>query len=80
MMYYYTCPRFLEARQEQLESPEFQSKIEPYRDMMAVMSYYTGRNLSTPEDIFYIDNLFQAEVSIGCIEWTPIRPSRDWRG
>lgn len=64
MMYYYTCPRFLEARREELQSARFQSKMEPYRDMMAVMSYYTGRNLTTPEDVFYIDNLFQAEVSI----------------
>ncbi|XP_077286082.1 venom acid phosphatase Acph-1-like [Arctopsyche grandis] len=61
MMYYYTCPRFLEARTEELNSPRFQTKIEPYKDMMDVMGYYTGRNLTTPEEVFYIDNLFQAE-------------------
>jgi len=61
MMYYYTCPRFLEARLEELHSPKFQKLLEPYKDLFEKMSYYTGRNLTKPEEIFYIDNLFQAE-------------------
>lgn len=64
MLYYYTCPRFLEARLDELHSPKFQKLLEPYKGLFEKMSYYTGRNLTTPEEIFYIDNLFQAEVIV----------------
>lgn len=63
-MYYYTCPRFNEARTELLESLEFREKLDEYKDVFEEISKYVGKNLTTPEEIFYLDNLFQAEVSI----------------
>lgn len=49
------------------ELPEVKKWIEPYESFYSYLSDKTGTNITTPEDVFFLDNLFQTLVSI-CLQ------------
>ncbi|GBP59748.1 Venom acid phosphatase Acph-1 [Eumeta japonica] len=65
LLYWYFCPRYLWLRNRMYERPEVQQKLKPYDNLYKKLSEYTKTNISTPEDVFYLDNLFQAEANVG---------------
>uniref|UniRef100_A0A1B0CVJ6 Putative lysosomal & prostatic acid phosphatase n=1 Tax=Lutzomyia longipalpis TaxID=7200 RepID=A0A1B0CVJ6_LUTLO len=46
------CPRYHEAVEEVLKSPEVESQIAPYVDMMKELTEITGLEIKTPDDLF----------------------------
>ncbi|XP_034828972.1 prostatic acid phosphatase-like [Maniola hyperantus] len=65
LLYYYNCPRYLHLRAKVYRSPEVQKWLKPYESLFNFLSLKTGTNISTPEDVFYLDNLFQALANVG---------------
>lgn len=45
------------------EKPEIKKWLEPHEGLFKYMSKHTGTNITTPEDVFNLDNLFQTLVS-----------------
>ncbi|XP_045511267.1 venom acid phosphatase Acph-1-like [Colias croceus] len=64
-MYYYNCPRYLQLRDKVYASPEFQKRMIPYEGLYKYLSIKTKTNITTPEDVFYLDNLFQTLENVG---------------
>lgn len=62
LLYWYNCPRYLWLRNKVYQEPEVKLKIQQYQKLFAELSKRTGTNITTPEDVFYLDNLFQALV------------------
>lgn len=74
LLYWYNCPRYIWLRNKVYQEPEVKLKIQQYQKLFTELSKRTGTNITTPEDVFYLDNLFQALVrklrtnmSIDCI-------------
>ncbi|XP_047545208.1 prostatic acid phosphatase-like [Vanessa atalanta] len=65
LLYYYNCPRYLELRQQVYNLPEVQKKLKPYEGLFKFLTIKTGTDISVPEDVFYLDNLFQTLANIG---------------
>lgn len=63
LLYYYNCPHYLDVRKQVYNSPEVQKKLKPYEGLFKFLTIKTGANISTPEDVFFLDNLFQTLVS-----------------
>lgn len=63
LLYWYHCPRYLYLRNKVYEEPEVKLRIQPYQTLFTELSRRTGTNITHPEDVFYLDNLFQALVS-----------------
>lgn len=59
------CPRYLDEYNKLLESSEYKKEIEQYIDFMNELTKYTGKNISTPLDIYYIYHTLMAEYSMG---------------
>lgn len=62
-MYYYNCPRYLKLKDAVNDYPEFQPKVKSYEGLFNFISSQTGTNITTPDDVFFLDNLFQTLVS-----------------
>ncbi|CAH2104858.1 unnamed protein product [Euphydryas editha] len=65
LLYYYNCPRYHDLRKQVYNSPEIQKKFKPYEGLLKLLTIKTGANISTPEDVFYLDNLFQTLANVG---------------
>ncbi|KAL4715193.1 hypothetical protein ACJJTC_012240 [Scirpophaga incertulas] len=65
LLYWYWCPRYLWLRDQIYEYPEMKALIKPYEKLFSYMSEHTGRNITKPEDVFYLDNLFQTLENVG---------------
>ncbi|CAH2265211.1 prostatic acid phosphatase-like [Pararge aegeria] len=65
LLYYYNCPRYLKLREKVYGLPEVQKLIKPYESLFKYLSLKTGTNITTLEDVFYLDNLFQTLANVG---------------
>lgn len=65
LLYYYNCPRYLQLRDSTYSLPEVQTWLKPYEGLFKFLSTKTGTNITTPEDVFYLDNLFQTLENVG---------------
>lgn len=63
--YWYNCPRYLWLRNQMYKMPDIQKRLKNYQDLFKTLSEYTKTNITTPEDVFYLDNLFQALANVG---------------
>ncbi|XP_026329947.1 venom acid phosphatase Acph-1-like isoform X2 [Hyposmocoma kahamanoa] len=65
LLYWYNCPRYLWLRNKVYKEPEVKLRIKPYQALFTELGRRTGTNITTPEDVFYLDNLFQALENVG---------------
>lgn len=65
LLYYYNCPHYLDVRKQVYNLPEVQKKLKPYERLFKFLTIKTGANISTPEDVFFLDNLFQTLANVG---------------
>ncbi|KAI4477258.1 hypothetical protein M0804_012848 [Polistes exclamans] len=59
------CPRYLDEYNKVLESSEFKQESEQYKDLQIELTKYTGKDISTPWDIYYMYHTLMAEYSMG---------------
>ncbi|KAI5632820.1 histidine phosphatase superfamily (branch 2) domain-containing protein [Phthorimaea operculella] len=64
LLYWYNCPRYLALRNKVYEEPEVAASIQTYNELFKYLSNKTKTDIDTPEDVFYLSNLFQALNSI----------------
>ncbi|KAJ2944615.1 hypothetical protein O0L34_g3970 [Tuta absoluta] len=64
LLYWYNCPRYLSLRDKVYEQPEVKASIQTYNELFEYLSNRTSTDIDTPEDVFYLSNLFQALESI----------------
>ncbi|XP_059059431.1 venom acid phosphatase Acph-1-like [Achroia grisella] len=65
LLYWYYCPRYLWLRNQVYNFPEVKKWLKPYQKLFTYLTENAGRNITTPEDVFFIDNLFQALENVG---------------
>lgn len=65
LLYWYNCPRYLWLRDQVYDEPELKDMVQPYQSLFTYLSEKTGNNITTPEDVFYLDNLFQTLDNVG---------------
>uniref|UniRef100_A0AAU6PBP9 acid phosphatase n=1 Tax=Comana monomorpha TaxID=1555636 RepID=A0AAU6PBP9_9NEOP len=65
LLYWYNCEQYLALRNKIYGLPEVRKWIESYDDLFVYLSEHTITNVTTPEDVFYLDNLFQAMENVG---------------
>ncbi|XP_028029190.1 prostatic acid phosphatase-like [Bombyx mandarina] len=65
LLYYYNCPRYIALRDETASLPEIQDLLAPYKDLFQYLEQHTKTNITTSEDVFYLDNLFQTLRNVG---------------
>ncbi|XP_075992077.1 venom acid phosphatase Acph-1-like [Anticarsia gemmatalis] len=65
LLYWYNCPRYLQLRSKMYEEPEVQAWLEPYKGLFAYLRQNSGANITTCEDVFFMDNLFQTLKNVG---------------
>lgn len=61
-MYWYNCPLYLKLRNDVYNEPQVVEWIKAHQDLFDYLQKQTGTNITTPEDVFYLDNLFQTLV------------------
>lgn len=65
LLYWYNCPRYLWLRNRMYDLPEVKQWVDPYRGLFEYLQNHTRTNITTTEDVFYLDNLFQALENVG---------------
>ncbi|CAH2265213.1 venom acid phosphatase Acph-1-like [Pararge aegeria] len=60
LLYFDHCTWYNHLKYKVYEIPPIRNIIDSYRDMFKILSVETGRNITTPEEVFFLDNLFQA--------------------
>ncbi|XP_023954747.1 prostatic acid phosphatase-like [Bicyclus anynana] len=65
LLYYYNCPRYLRLREKVYALPEILELRKPYESLFKYLTLKTGTNITTLEDVFYLDNLFQTLGNVG---------------
>ncbi|XP_026738505.1 venom acid phosphatase Acph-1-like [Trichoplusia ni] len=65
LLYWYNCPVYLKLRDKSYELPNVKKQIDPYRPLFEFLSNKTGTNVTKPEEVFFIDNLFQTLSNVG---------------
>ncbi|KAK2588038.1 hypothetical protein KPH14_004108 [Odynerus spinipes] len=55
------CPRYLNEYNQVLELPEVKEELAAFDDMNAKLTELTGKNISTPLDMYYLYHTFVAE-------------------
>ncbi|CAG9099888.1 unnamed protein product [Plutella xylostella] len=65
LLYWYNCPSYLQARDEVYTRPEVRAETAQYQDLFEYLTRQTGTNISTTEDVFFLDNLFQTLNNVG---------------
>ncbi|CAH3836012.1 unnamed protein product [Pieris brassicae] len=65
------CPRYLRLKDELYQLPEIESYLMSSQDLFKTLSKNTGSNITVPEDVFFLDNLFQAlnNVNVSTPKW-----------
>lgn len=58
------CPRYLNEYDKVLEIPEIKEELAGFDDMNAKLTELTGKNISTPWDMYYLYHTFMAESSM----------------
>ncbi|CAK1549738.1 unnamed protein product [Leptosia nina] len=71
MLHFVNCPRWEEAKDEVYTMPDVKRYLNESQEFFRLLSQYTKSDISTPEDVFYLDNLFQTlnNVDIQTPEW-----------
>ncbi|VVC90344.1 unnamed protein product [Leptidea sinapis] len=65
-LYYYQCQRYLRLREKVYVSPEFEEQMKPYEGLYKYLNkMFPASNITTSEDVFYLDNLVQALENVG---------------
>ncbi|CAB3231241.1 unnamed protein product [Arctia plantaginis] len=65
LMYWYNCPRYLSLKDQMYGKPEIKKWLDPYEGLFKYMTEHAGTNITTPEDVFNLDNLFQTLSNVG---------------
>ncbi|XP_026757466.2 venom acid phosphatase Acph-1-like [Galleria mellonella] len=65
LLYWYYCPRYLWLRNQVYSFPEVKKWLKPYQNLFTYLTEKAGKNITTPEDVFFLDNLFQALENVG---------------
>ncbi|XP_052747269.1 venom acid phosphatase Acph-1 isoform X2 [Bicyclus anynana] len=65
LLYFDTCSLYKTLRERIYDIPTIHDTIDSYRDLFKTLSVETGRNITTPEEVFFLDNLFQAMENVG---------------
>ncbi|XP_022116393.1 venom acid phosphatase Acph-1-like [Pieris rapae] len=68
---YFNCPRYVRLKDELYQLPEIESYLKSSQDLLKTLSENTGSNISVPEDVFILDNLFQTlnNVNVSTPKW-----------
>ncbi|XP_047507048.1 venom acid phosphatase Acph-1-like [Pieris napi] len=68
---FYNCPRYLRLKNELYKLPEIESYLKSSQDLFKFLSKNTGSNITVPEDVFFLDNLFQTlnNVNVPTPKW-----------
>ncbi|XP_067647607.1 venom acid phosphatase Acph-1-like isoform X2 [Eurosta solidaginis] len=66
------CPRYFEALEEVLDSPNVKAEIAPYLNMLNELTTLTGMNIVQPEDVqsLYLTLLAEQEFGLQLPQWT----------
>lgn len=59
------CPLYLAEYDRVLKSPQGQSELSKYNNFMQQLTEWTGKNISTAWDMFYLYHALMAEYSLG---------------
>ncbi|XP_076687426.1 venom acid phosphatase [Andrena cerasifolii] len=59
------CPLYLAEYDRVLQSPQGQKELSKYSNFMQQLTEWTGKNISTPWDMFYVYHTLMAEYSLG---------------
>lgn len=59
------CPLYLIEYDKALESPEGQRELSKFSELMDKLTKWTGKNISTPWDMYYLYHTLMAEYSYG---------------
>ncbi|XP_045766165.1 venom acid phosphatase Acph-1-like [Maniola jurtina] len=65
LAYFETCDRYKQLLKKVYDIPAIGKIIESYGDLFKILSAKTGRKITTPEEVFFLDNLFQATENVG---------------
>ncbi|XP_028155951.1 venom acid phosphatase Acph-1-like [Ostrinia furnacalis] len=65
LLYWYNCPEYLKLRNKVYDYPDFKMLVSPYENLFKYLTTHTGNNITNPEEVFYLDNLFQALENVG---------------
>ncbi|KAM3962723.1 prostatic acid phosphatase [Aphomia sociella] len=65
LLYWYHCPRYIWLRNKAYDDPEVKKWLLPYKNLFSYLTEKAGKNITTPEDVFFLDNLFQALENVG---------------
>lgn len=83
MIYFFIC-RYASEYDRVLESPEGQKALSKYSDLMKNLTVWSGKNISTPWDMYYLYHTLMAEYSMDLIlpDWAyTVFPNGDlWNG
>lgn len=61
-MYWYNCPLYIKLRNDVYDEPKVAEWIQPYKELFQYLEKHTGNNITNPEEVFFLDNLFQTLV------------------
>nr|XP_026487653.1 venom acid phosphatase Acph-1-like [Vanessa tameamea] len=65
LLHFSNCPRYDELKNSVYEVPALSNAISSYENLFEVLSAKTGTNIETPENVFFLDNLFQTLNNTG---------------
>ncbi|XP_069362120.1 venom acid phosphatase Acph-1-like [Maniola hyperantus] len=65
LVYFENCDRHKQLLKKVYDIPAIREIIESYGDLFKLLSAKTGRKITTPDEVFFLDNLFQATENVG---------------
>ncbi|XP_050362292.1 venom acid phosphatase Acph-1-like [Nymphalis io] len=65
LLHFNNCPRYEELKNKIYELPALRTVISSYENLFEVLSAKTGATIKTPENVFFLDNLFQTLNNTG---------------
>ncbi|XP_026757464.2 venom acid phosphatase Acph-1-like isoform X2 [Galleria mellonella] len=71
LLYEENCPRYKQEKERILKAFIEEGFLVPYRDFFHKISQMTGTNFSTPQDAYYLNNLFliQDDIKVANPKW-----------
>lgn len=62
-----TCPSYVAEYDRVLQTPQVSSQLSKYSDFMKQLTQWTGKNISTVWDMYYLYHTLMAEYSMGYV-------------
>nr|XP_053625206.1 venom acid phosphatase Acph-1-like isoform X1 [Plodia interpunctella] len=71
LLYHENCPRYNQEKQRILKAFINEGFLTPYRDLFVRIAHLTSTNFSTPQDAYYLNNLFiiQDDIKVANPKW-----------